>query len=203
MATATIDNVKTFLERANTLNARVDHVLGIIRGVKVIGTESRNGRLYPLDMLRAAIPLYEGAKVMVNHPKGGLSQSRGYEERLGTLRNVREQSDGLYADLHFNPGHSVAKQLAWDAEHAPHNVGLSHNVDVRVANRRLNGKEVVESILRVKSVDLVTDPATTRGLFESLSGGKITTKEFAEACQDVRPKCSADELRQFARALRK
>ena len=53
----------------------------------------------------------------------------------------------------------------WDAEHAPENVGFSHNVEARVGRR--GDRVVVEAIIRVQSVDLVADPATTRGLFES------------------------------------
>ena len=73
--------------------------------------------------------------------------------------------EGLFADFHFNPKHALAEQLAWDAEHAPENVGFSHNVEARIARRA--DRVVVEAITRVQSVDLVADPATTRGLFES------------------------------------
>jgi hypothetical protein len=42
---------------------------------------------------------------------------------------------------------------------------FSHNVEAVV--RRENDKAVVEKIVSVRSVDLVADPATTAGLFES------------------------------------
>jgi hypothetical protein len=71
---------------------------------------------------------------------------------------------GLRGDFHFNPKHALAEQLIWDAEHSPENVGFSHNVEARTSRR--DGKVVVEEITRVQSVDLVADPATTRGLFE-------------------------------------
>ncbi len=52
----------------------------------------------------------------------------------------------------------------WDAQHAPENVGLSHNV---LAHTSRQGEQLfVESIEHVQSVDLVADPATTNGLFE-------------------------------------
>ncbi len=38
------------------------------------------------------------------------------------------------------------------------------------ARSRSSGQTVVEAILKVQSVDLVADPATTRGLYESASG---------------------------------
>jgi hypothetical protein len=54
--------------------------------------------------------------------------------------------------------------LVWDAEHAPQNVGMSHNVLARTTND--GGETVVEAITKVQSIDLVADPATTSGLYE-------------------------------------
>jgi hypothetical protein len=147
---------------------RVDPQAGVIRGVKILGLASRNGRRYLPAALENAISLYEGAKVNINHPKGAPNAPRDYQERIGVLRNVafrgEEPAGGLFGDLHYNPRHLLAEQLAWDARHAPENVGLSHNVLAVTARR--GDETVVESIARVQSVDLVADPATTRGLFE-------------------------------------
>ena len=145
---------------------RVDRGEGIIRGVKILGLLSRNGRRYPAQTLVSAVELYEGAKVNVNHAKGGTAGPRDYQDRIGAIRKVRVRpEEGLFADFHFNPKHALAEQLIWDAEHAPENVGFSHNVRARTARR---GEHVdVESIDEVRSVDLVADPATTAGLFES------------------------------------
>ena len=49
---------------------RVDRQAGVIRGVKILGLQSRNGRTYLPEALAQAAPLYEDAKVNVNHPKG-------------------------------------------------------------------------------------------------------------------------------------
>jgi len=145
---------------------RVDRRQGVIRGVKILGIRSRNGREYLPQALSRAVPLYENAKVNVNHPKGPPDQVRDYQERLGVIRNVRFRPDeGLFADLYFNPKHAVAEQLIWDAEHMPENVGFSHNVVARTSRR--GDRVVVEAICRVQSVDLVADPATTSGLFEA------------------------------------
>jgi hypothetical protein len=163
---------------------RVDRQQGIIQGVKILGLESRNGRTYPRETLRRATGLYEGVKVNVNHPRGNPGGPRDYQDRIGTLRNVRvEQGDGgIRGDFHFNPKHALAEQLMWDAEHSPENVGFSHNVEAKVARR--DGKTVVEEITRVQSVDLVADPATTRGLFESespLAAKRRLVEEVADA----------------------
>ncbi|MGB9690254.1 hypothetical protein [Thermogutta sp.] len=147
---------------------QVDVTAGVIRGVKVLGLESRNGRRYTEEALRTAVPLYEGAKVNVNHPQGEAAAPRDYRDRLGLLRHVHYRAgEGLFADLHFNPKHDVAERLVWDAQHAPQNVGLSHNVLARVS--RQGELTVVNEILRVLSVDVVADPASTQGLFESRS----------------------------------
>jgi hypothetical protein len=97
--------------------------------------------------------------------------ARDYQDRIGNLRDVSIRGgEGLFADFHFNPKHALAEQLLWDAQHAPQNVGFSHNVLARTV--RQGDQIVVEAITRVQSVDLVADPATTRGLFESTAPGQ-------------------------------
>lgn len=144
---------------------RLDQEASVLRGVKLLGLESRNGRVYREQALRNAIRLYEGARVNVNHPKGDPLAPRDYQDRLGVIHDVELRAGlGLYGVLRFNPKHPLAEQLVWDAEHSPENVGLSHNV---LADTRRDGEQVVvESIVHVQSVDLVADPATTSGLFE-------------------------------------
>lgn len=143
----------------------VDRQIGILRGVKLIGLESRNDRRYRESALSGAATLYEGAKVNVNHPKEGPLAPRDYQDRLGVIRDVELRTGhGLFGDLHFNPKHALAEQLLWDAEHNPGNVGFSHNVLARLT--REGEQAIVEEITKVQSVDLVADPATTQGLFE-------------------------------------
>jgi len=150
------------------VSVRVDRQAGVIRGAKILGIESRNGRTYLPEALAEAARLYEEAKVNVNHPKGNPLGTRDYQDRIGVLRGVTARpEEGLFADFHFNPKHALAEQLIWDAEHMPQNVGFSHNVQARTARR--GDRVVVEAIMKVESVDLVADPATTRGLFESAS----------------------------------
>ena len=192
---------------------RVDRQGGVIRGVKVLGLQSRNGRAYLPDALRQAARLYEGAKVNVNHPRGNPGGPRDYQDRIGAIRNVVVRAgEGLFADLHFNPKHALAEQLVWDAEHSPENVGFSHNVEARCARR--GDSVVVEAIVRVQSVDLVADPATTRGQFESqaaeLGGGDDAMPPRAEKVERPedqtaelqRLRCEVERLR-AAEALRK
>jgi hypothetical protein len=163
---------------------RVDRAGAVLRGVKVLGLHSRNGRRYLPEALAAAVPLYEGVRVNIDHPEGSVPSARRYRDRLGVLRRVRAEADGLYADLHYNPKHALAEQLLWDAEHAPGNVGLSHHVQARASRRE--GELVVEAIVEVYGVDLVAEPATTNGLFEGAGG-----RAWGEACGDEGRGCPA------------
>jgi hypothetical protein len=162
------------------LALHIDRDAGLLRGVKLLGLASKNGREYPEPTLARAAPLYDGAKVNVNHPKGHPLAPRDYQDRLGTIRNVvARPGEGLFGDLQYNPKHALAEQLLWDAEHAPENVGFSHNVQARTAKR--GDQTIVEEILTVQSVDLVADPATTRGLFESARrAGDAGTRQQAQ-----------------------
>jgi len=182
------------------LSMRLDRQAGVLRGVKVLGLESRNGRSYQPEALTQAVRLYEGAKVNVNHPRGNPSGPRDYQDRLGTIQGVvLRPGEGLFADLHFNPKHALAEQLMWDAVHAPENVGFSHNVQARTVRR--GERVVVEAITRVLSVDLVADPATTRGLFESgdASAGPIGNGLTLEGLLHERPDL-VEAIRQQASA---
>lgn len=170
---------------------RVDRSAGVIRGVKLLGLNSRNGRRYVEDALSSAIGLYEGAKVNINHPKGHPLSPRDYQDRLGVVRGVEFRAgEGLFGDLHFNPKHSLSEQLVWDAEHAPQNVGMSHNVLART--KRDGDETVVEAITKVQSIDLVADPATTNGLYEHAeadsvpaSWGTLTLEQLKRHCPEL------------------
>ena len=167
------------IERATLSRGRVDAVHGVVHGVKILSPISKNGRTYAAEAIRQAVPLYEGAKVNLNHPAGSPSSPRDYRDRFGSIRNVRLASGELVGDLHYNVKHPVAEQFAWDAEHSPSNVGLSHNVVASTSRR--NGSTVVESITKVQSVDLVADPATTNGLFEHADDAAETLEEITTA----------------------
>ena len=154
-------------EYTNSRGVQLGVEEGVLRGVKILGPVSKNGRTYPKETMARALALYEGAKVNVNHPKGHELTPRSYESRLGRLENVRlgDGDSGMFADLRYNPKHALAEQLAWDAEHSPESVGFSHNVAAKT--RRQGKTSVVEEITKVQSVDLVADPATTNGLYEA------------------------------------
>jgi hypothetical protein len=152
-------------ESLEGVGATVDTEANVIRGVKVIGTRSKNGRDYPPAVLQSAVAHYEGVAVNIDHPaKPG--DSRSIRDRFGVIRNASFKADGVYGDLHFNPKHSVAEQVTWAAKNDPSTLGLSHNAGLKLGKTAANGRQQVESIQSVRSVDLVANPATTNGFFE-------------------------------------
>ena len=148
------------------IGASIDRENSLIRGVKLIGHDSKNGRAYPADVLRSAVEHYQGVRVNVDHPEGNPLKPRSVAERMGMIVNARYvEGRGVYGDFRFNPKHALTEQVLWDAENNPSAVGFSHNASLRLGPKR-NGRTVVESIVGVRSVDLVADPATTVSLFE-------------------------------------
>lgn len=144
----------------------IDRVAGVIRGVKILGATSRNGRDYSPQALREAAAIYEGLGVNTNHPNRSTpNASRTVEEGVGWLENVTVKPDGVYGDLNVIKSHPLANTLFEVAERKPNRFGLSHNAAGDVVERR--GRRIVESIKSVRSVDLVQNPATVNSLFES------------------------------------
>jgi hypothetical protein len=154
---------------------RVDFERGIIRDVKVLGRRSRNGRVYSDRALQQARTLYEGAPVYLDHPdRRSPDADRPIASKFGHLKNVRLAPDGIRADLVFLKKHPLAESICEAAERMPGQLGLSHNAEGRVTEDR-DGNTIVDSVEAVRSVDLVTNPATNRGLFESTDPTKGTT----------------------------
>ncbi len=157
------ESVKLLESSISPAALRVDEESCTIFGVKVLGRLSRNNREYSPAALESARRLTEGMRVNVDHVEKGARRS--YRDRLGVLKAARLQEDGVYADLHYNPKHDLAEQLVWDAQHAPTSLGLS--IDAEGRTRTAKGKTLVESVDKVRSVDLVADPASVASLYES------------------------------------
>jgi hypothetical protein len=157
----------------------VDREAGVIRNVKIIGFNSQNGRRYTSGALKAAIPLYEGIKVNVDHPEKGPTQQRSSYDRFGKFVNVRfVEGEGLFGDLVYLKSHPIAEQVCEAAERMPDVFGMSHNAQGEgIVDKR--GIFEVNKITEVRHVDLVADPATTQSLAESKQATKQETEEAA------------------------
>lgn len=179
---ATLPGCVRLLERVSTRINSVDRDAGVLKDVKVLGYQSANNRTYSREAVKKARGMYEGRPVNINHGQRGAAGDRAVADRFGQLRNVRLTDDGLIGDLHYLKSHAMAPVVVEAAERMPDCFGLSHNAEGRV--RHVSGKNVVDEISRVHSVDLVSDPATTKSLFEmkladdELPRGKMTAKDF-------------------------
>lgn len=176
-----------FTEQSPSGFDRIDREQGIIYGVRVIGLESKNGRRYLREAVQAAKPLYEGARVYLDHQEKG---ERTVRDRWGLLVNVREAEDGgLRADLKFLKEHPLTGAILEAAEKFE-DIGLSH--DSLGRSRMQEGERVVYEIVEVNSVDLVEKPATTSNLWESHTVSKIKLMELLKEHSSVVP--SAKDL---------
>lgn len=171
----------SFLESGNGNSPlRIDRENGIIYGVKVLGVNSPNtpyqngrpmdgvtqGTRYTRAAFESAPRVMEGAKVRLNHPdRSQPNADRPVEVGLGVLRNVRATPDGVRADLHYNRAHPFAPQLIEDVERRMGQWGFSPNA--AGIGTVQGGVYVVEQLAAIRSIDLVSDPATTVNLWES------------------------------------
>ena len=181
-----------FDNRGQTL--KVDREKGIIHNVKLLGFISKKGTVYPPEIIRAALPKYQNRPVNIDHIEP--NSRRSLRDRIGVVRNVTmvEGADGgLFGTFHFNPEHSMAKQIAWDAENNPEALGFSH--DTRGSSRYSAGKRFCESIDRVLSFDLVANPASTDGMFESEDMNPVASiVPITESTDSPNPKESSMDL---------
>lgn len=168
---------------------RVDRDAGVIRGVKLLGWSSANGREYLAEGVDPS--MYEGRPVNVNHVRSG--QDRSAYDRFGRTVNCVKRANGIYGDLEYLKTHPLAGPVTEAAERMPGVYGLSHTA--RGRQRAGSRGAVIEAVESVQSVDLVGDPATVAGLYESRTF-PVTKKisDLIESLKKTRPG--------YARALR-
>lgn len=157
---------------------RIDEAAGVIKRVRILGKESKNGRTYSKAAMQSGRGLYEGAEVNIDHARDEPT-SRDFAEGFGEIRAVTYQEKGddywLEGDLHYLKSHPMAPRVVERARRFPEKVGLSHVIDG--TSNRVNGKTNVESIDSVISVDVVTRPATNKSFFESEDEMPTETKK--------------------------
>ena len=163
------DKTKPLLEitRDAWAESQFDRQSLVLSNLCLLGSVSRNGRKYPESVLQESLQLFQGCKAYLNHPTttgAGGERCRDVRDLVGRFSTPRLVEGKLKADLEVLPQH--ADLIFALASQMPDLVGMSINARGRTCSR--DGEEIVESITQVKSVDLVTEPAATRSLFESL-----------------------------------
>lgn len=165
------DLVEEVLCESSTL--KIDRENHVIRGVKILGRQSKNGYEYTDSAMDQAAPLYEGIDVAIDHDRSNINRERSILESPGVLRNSHRRADGVFGDFEYLDSHPATPMLLERIERGMP-IGLSHNARGGFPVTR-NGKRFVESVRIVKGVDLVLKPATTANLFESESDTVSTT----------------------------
>jgi hypothetical protein len=178
---------ETFKSKFTFGEANIDENNNIIRNICLLTSESRNGRLYLPEALEQAAALFEGVKAFANHPrKSERGEVRDVRDLIGKCMNVHYAQGKLMADLFI-----LESQKGWVfplAAQTPELVGISINAQGKI--RRVEDKDVVEEIVEVRSVDLVSEPAATKNLFEELLSedeAEFYTGLTAEKLQQNRP----------------
>lgn len=165
----------------------IDEESCTIKGVKFLGRTSLNGREYSDRALREACELYESVEINIDHPHAGNEHKpRGLLEGWAKPQNLRVvPGDGVYGDLRYLGSHHETPVILERIKNG-FGIGLSHNAEGRMSSK--GGKRIVESIRKVRSVDLVTQPATNTNLFESVESTMSTTlRKLIESCKAKLP----------------
>lgn len=155
--------IKPIIENVNCLE-QSEVGVNVIKNVKCLGIYSKNGRVYPLDVMKKALSMYDGVMVNLNHRP---NEPRDVQERFGQIINPRLEEDGIYGDLKFNTSHPWGKAFEYFAREQPGCIGLSHAAIAKTKMDHKTGVETVEEITELESVDIVANAATNKNLFES------------------------------------
>lgn len=158
---------------------RRDGAYPVVEGVLLCGATSINRRRYTKAAFEGErVKRYNNRPVFLNHPPTPNSP-RQYQDKIATIENARHRDDGMpIGDLAINPKHPYAEAFLFDAEHKPGSCGMSHRAEVKTNTGRDGWDEVVE-LIAAESVDIVVQPATTKGLFEGKQT-MFTFKRLAE-----------------------
>ncbi|MDO8391054.1 MAG: hypothetical protein Q7V57_11240 [Actinomycetota bacterium] len=138
----------------------------IFRVLMIRYGDSKNGRRYSEAVMRAAAPLYEGAKAYDHHRTDAEMATSTIAGLVGTFRNVAATGVGLEADLCLLPSavhtaEALDMALANQAAGLDPLIGLSQDVYARWKSTSANGRVLQEAteIISVNSIDVVANPA--------------------------------------------
>jgi len=150
-----------------------------IENVAFLGPVSKNGYSYLPEAMQKATPLFNGVQLYINHrtPEEEKTGRRDVMRLAGKGVNPRFVDGKIRGDAELLPDQWGQKFLNI-ARMMPDQAGLSQ--DARGRMRSENGKKFVEEITHVFSVDLVANPATTKGMYESETFLEKQKMDYAE-----------------------
>ena len=151
-------------------NQKVDAEAGIIHGVCVMCLGQAKGHDVSIDeksltqFLALAQTHADGIKV-----KFGNDHKAGVEDTTGLLKNFKRDGDKIRADLHLLKTDPNFNKIVEMAKTLPNEFGLSASTQ---ADEELIGHDKFVRFLDIFSVDIVSNPAATNGLFFSTNNKK-------------------------------
>ena len=151
-------------------NQKVDAEAGIIHGVCVMCIGKAKGHEVSIDeksltqFLALAQQHTDGIKV-----KFGNDHKAGVEDTTGLLKNFKRDGDKIRADLHLLKTDPNFNKIVEMAKTLPNEFGLSASTQ---ADEELIGHDKFVRFLDIFSVDIVSNPAATNGLFFSTNNQK-------------------------------
>ena len=154
----------------------------VLRNVVVLAEKSKNGRTYSHEVMRKSVPMFENVRAYLDHPSENQKDDpRSVRHLLGRHKNVRfdETSKKVRSDLHLIPNELVEKYLLPIINTDSTLIGNSIS-----AKGKITESGDVTEITHARSVDVVAEPATTSGLWESLNS-KIGSEKSTETKEGV------------------
>ena len=145
--------------------AKIDAQSGIIYGVCVMSKGEAKGHNLLLDdcsidgFLSLCSSRKDGVKV-----RFGKDHDAGADDINGALKNFRREGDKIVADMHLLKSDEKYNKIIEMAEKMAHEFGLSAST---TADEELIGHDKYVRFTEVHSVDIVSNPAATKGLFFS------------------------------------
>jgi len=134
----------------------------VIKNVPILGTVSKNGRIYTRAVRESAMAQFEGREIFKNHTSNNENWTeRDYDDLIARVINVHNDDDCLRGDLVVSEGHATGQRLLADARAGLSFGGISGEFEVQYEESELRkGKYVVSNIQKVRLLALVPMPAT-------------------------------------------
>lgn len=162
----------------------------VIRNVTLIGAESLNGYSFSSDFLKWTAQEAEGVPQYIDHPEKE-GDSRKVNMLFSKVQNAQymPNENKVRGDMHLVDTPYIRNEIYPRMKHFKEKIGNS--IIAWAVSEEIEGKEVVTAGDRIHSFDLVTDPATTVGLFEGIrddnkeSGGSTMPISIEDVKKDV------------------
>ncbi|MGH9305211.1 MAG: hypothetical protein ACRDZ5_12520, partial [Acidimicrobiales bacterium] len=131
----------------------------IIEVTLIRAGRSKMGNVYQPEVLREALPLFEGARAFVDHQKPDDAPERSVRDLAGSYHQVQlDESGRVRGRLHLLPDHDWLFNLLSEAAGNPDLCGLS--IDAYGDVQPGPGQDrTVTALHQIASVDVVTRPS--------------------------------------------